>query len=76
MSDQQKSDEVLDETDLTAIAEAIKPYPLSEQRKQSMHQRLFERINSSSPAPDGTKTIRAQEMQWREVLPEFHLTNG
>ena len=57
---------MLDTESLNAISEAIKPYPLSQERKESIRARLLDRIN---PPPEGTRTVRAGEMKWYPISP-------
>ena len=62
---------VLDYTSLNAIIEAIKPQPLAEDRKTAMRKRLFDRIQPS--APQNTRTLRSQDMQWLKILPNVEM---
>lgn len=61
----------LDSESLELISAAIKPAELSAERKQVMYDRLLQRIDP--PAPDGTYTIRANEMKWTNVCPGIEM---
>jgi quercetin dioxygenase-like cupin family protein len=62
-------DDVLDSASVTAISEALKPNPLTAERKESMRARILDRINTAIPAPEGTITVRADERGWIAVTP-------
>ena len=66
-----ESETVLDDSSLSALAEAVKPQPLAADRKTAIRERLFDRIQPS--APQNTRTLRAQEMQWLKVLPKVEM---
>lgn len=52
---------------LMALSQAIKPYPLSDDRKDALRARLLSRLNP--PPPPGTHTFRASDMEWRVIFP-------
>ena len=58
---------ILAEATLNTLSEAIKPTPLSAERKQALKTRLFSRLNA--PAPEGTRTIRTDEKTWIRINP-------
>lgn len=63
-------DDRLDSSSVTAISEALKPHPLTAERKESMRSRILNRIGAEPvPAPAGTITVRAGEKDWVALTP-------
>ncbi|MEZ5582301.1 MAG: cupin domain-containing protein [Candidatus Competibacteraceae bacterium] len=62
-------DERLDSSSVKAISEALKPYPLTAERKESMRSHILNRITAAAPAPEGTITVRAEEGRWIAITP-------
>jgi len=63
-------DDRLDSSSATAISEALKPHPLTAERKELMRSRILDRISAAPvPAPAGTITIRADEKDWIALTP-------
>ncbi len=58
---------VIDPELATAMAEAIKPYELGQQQRDSMKSRIMQRIQA--PASEGTSTVRFTAGTWFNVTP-------
>ncbi len=57
----------LDQDTWEALAAALKPRELGQTQRDSMRTRILARV--SAPAPEGTRTIRAEEGEWIPFLP-------
>ncbi|MEE4376044.1 MAG: cupin domain-containing protein [Candidatus Competibacteraceae bacterium] len=67
-------DNELDSTSAKAISEAVKPHPLTAERKESMRSRILNRIATTpAPAPAGTLTVRADERGWIAITPQIEI---
>ncbi len=58
---------VIDPELAAAMGEAIKPYELGQDRRDSMKSRIMKRIRA--PAPEGTHTVRYTEDTWFNITP-------
>jgi quercetin dioxygenase-like cupin family protein len=79
MSKQHKNQQTLDSETIATISEALdspgdspgNSPELTEDRKFSMKQRIFERIHNQTA--DGINTIREHEGQWIDVAPKLQM---
>jgi len=67
MSTTDRDNESIDAALAMAMGEAIEPYELSQQRRDSMKSRIMRRIQE--PAPEGTSTLRYSEGSWFDLTP-------
>ena len=71
MNDKRSDAKAIDPASLDALNAAVKPQPLSAERKQSMRERLLTRI--AAEAPPGTRTIRAEQARWHPVTDRIDI---
>jgi anti-sigma factor ChrR (cupin superfamily) len=67
MSTREKDNESIDIALAMAMGEAIEPYELSQQQRNSMKSRILRRIQE--PPPEGTSTLRYTEGEWFDLTP-------
>ncbi len=67
MSITERDNESIDAALAKAMGEAIEPYELSQQQRNSMKMRIMQRIQE--PAPEGTSTVRYNEGEWFDLTP-------
>lgn len=65
MSTTERDNESIDAALATAMGEAIEPYELGQQQRDSMKSRIMQRIQE--PAPEGTSTLRYPEGEWFDL---------
>ena len=66
-----KDAKVIDPASLDALSQAVKPQPLSDERKQAMRARLLSRV--ATEAPPGTRTVRADKGRWYPVTEHIDI---
>jgi len=67
MNTRKRDNESIDAALAMAMGEAIEPYELSQQQRDSMKSRIMDRIQE--PAPEGTSTLRYTDGQWFGLTP-------
>ena len=71
MNDKRSDAKAIDPASLEALSAAVKPQPLSAERKQSMRARLLTRV--AAEAPPGTRTIRAEQARWHPITKHIDI---
>ena len=71
MNDKRSGTKAIDPVSLEALNAAVKSQPLSAVQRQSMRERLLNRIITD--APPGTRTIRAEQARWHAVTDRIDI---